>query len=60
MMITVKFDIKASDKKIQKINAGRKKSEQTEETVEMIEFKENSKWIGVRIDLGEASKFKKK
>ena len=60
MMITVAYDKKATSEKIKRIKAGKKKGEPLEETVDMLEFKEDSKWIGIQINLGEESGYKKK
>ena len=59
MMITVAYDKKKTSEKIKKIKAGLKKGDPFEETVEMLEFKEDSKWIDIQINLGEESGYKK-
>lgn len=59
MMITIAYDQKATSERIKKISAGMKKGT-LKETVDMLEFKEDSKWIGIQINLGEESGFKKK
>jgi hypothetical protein len=60
MMITITYDSKATSEKIKKMKASKKKGEPLEETVDMLEFKEDSKWIDIQINLGEESGFKKK
>lgn len=60
MMITVAHDSKLTREKIKKIKAGMKKGEQLEDTLDIYEFKEDSKWIGIEIDMGKYSEFKKK
>ena len=55
MMITVACDIKTTSKKIRKMNP----NNEDIETVDMLVFKEDSKWIGLTIIIGEYSKFKK-
>ena len=60
MMITVAYDKKATNEKISKIRSGMKKEEPFKRTLDMIEFKEDSKWIGLQILLGQDSGFKKK
>ena len=59
MMIIVSCDLKATEKKMQKMYPNRKAGDAIEETVDMLEFKEDSKWIGIEINLGEYSQFKK-
>ncbi len=58
MMITVACDVKASIEKNKKENSNQKKNYKIE-TVDMLEFKEDSKWIGIDIELGHYSEFKK-
>ena len=59
MMINVSYDPEATGKKIKKMYPNRKAGDVIEETIDMLEFKEDSKWIGIRINLGEYSQFKK-
>jgi hypothetical protein len=55
MMITVACDVRATSKKMRKMNP----NNEDIETVDMLVFKEDSKWIGLTIIIGEYSKFKK-
>jgi len=59
MMIIVSCDVKATEMKMKKMYPNRKAGDVIEETVDMLEFKEDSKWIGIEINLGEYSQFKK-
>lgn len=60
MMITVACDPVATEKKMQMMYPNRKNGEVIEETVDMLEFKEDSKWIGIRMNIGRESGFKNK
>lgn len=60
MMIIVACDHEATSKKIQKMYPNIKNGEKIEETVDMLEFKEDSKWIGISMNIGSESGFKKK
>ncbi len=60
MMITVSCDSMATNKKMNEIKSKLEKGERLEETIDMLEFKEDSKWIDIQINLGEESGFKKK
>jgi|GEM_PF-452554 hypothetical protein len=59
MMINVSYDPEATGKKIKKMYPSIKDGDKVKETIEMYEFKEDSKWIGIEINLGKYSKFKK-
>jgi len=58
MMITVACDVKATAEKIKKTNPNKKMNDDIE-TVDMLVFKEDSKWIGIDIELGQYSEFKR-